>query len=116
MNYAYIGKEYHGDNFRNNIIGADSTLKRWLELIIFREEPYLAENLKITNPDEEMEILLKMCKFFSAVLRDENPEPLPMGEFSLEFIGKHHNLFGTYLNFIRKIYRQTQPTIQISDK
>lgn len=103
MKYAYLGKVYDGDNIRKSI-NVDFGLKRWLEAIIFAEKPYLADNLVIENPDEELTVLFKMCRFFSAVLRDENPEPLDSSEWSLEFEGKHHSLVGFYLNFVRNIY------------
>ena len=103
MKYVYIGKEYFGDNFRNSI-EAEASLNKWLELIILREEPYQAEHLMLDNPSEETKTLLKLCKFFSAILRDEHPKPIPSSEWSAEFEGKHHGLVGTYLNFIRNIY------------
>ncbi len=105
MRYAYIGEQYHGESLRNSFgPKANYHLKGWLEAIILTEQPYLADTLIVENPDGETETLLKLCKFFSAVLRDEHPEPISPDEWSLEFEGKHHGLIGTYLNFIRRIY------------
>ena len=109
MKYAYVGKKYHGDNFRDNCGRfAERGLYEWLEAIILTEQPYLADGISINNPDEELQMLLKLCRFFSAVLRDEHPEPIPTTEWSLEFEGRHHGLIGTYLNFIRNIYNIKQ--------
>ena len=108
MKYVYIGKKYQGDSFREQIVGANDILNKWLELIILREEPYLAENLRIDNPTEETATLIKMCRFFSAVLRDEEPIPLSSDEWSSEFEGKHHGLMATYFNFICNIYKKEE--------
>ena len=107
MKYVYIGKKYDGDSFRDSF-GHDinSYLKQWLEVIIFTEQPYLADSLNIESSDEELSVLLKMCRFFSAVLRNEHPKPLNSSEWSLEFEGKHHGLIGLYFNFIHNIYQQ----------
>lgn len=106
MKYAYIGNYYDGDGLRKTFgKSAKDGLKKWLVAIIFTEQAYLAENIVIINPDEELTTLLKFCKFFSAVLRDENPEPIPFSDWSLDFEGKHHNLIGMYINFVRRIYK-----------
>lgn len=104
MKYVYIGKEYDGNNLRRVITGGDVCLNNWLESIILREEPYQAEHLILDNPNEETKTLLKLCKFFSAILRDEHPKPISTSEWSLEFESKHHGLIGIYLNFIQNIY------------
>lgn len=38
-------------------------------------------------------------KFFTAVLRDENPDPLRPTEWSLDFESKYHGMVMTYLKF-----------------
>ena len=105
MKYIYIGKKYVRNEFRKRL-DINHSLKAWLETIILAEKPYLADNLVLEDPDKETEILLKLCRFFSAVLKDEHPEPISTSEWSLEFEGKHHGLIGTYLNFIRNIYNK----------
>ena len=105
MNYCYVGKKYVGDSMRESFEPrANHHMKRWLESIILSEKPYLAEGLKLENPDEETLVLLKFCKFFTAVLRDEHPDPLRPTEWSLEFESKYHGMVMTYLNFIYSIY------------
>lgn len=109
MKYVYVGKEYQGDRFRDSCGKfAERGLCKWLEAIILTEQPYLADGVFIDNSDEEVQTLLKLCRFFSAVLRDDYPEPIPTTEWSLDFEGKHHGLIGTYLNFVRNIYNKKQ--------
>lgn len=103
MKYAYLGKEYHIEGFRESFSEtAEKGLQKWLEAIIFTEQPYLADNLHVDNADEETQVLLRLCNFFSAVLRDEKPKVFR--DWSLEFENKHHSLVGFYLNFIQNIY------------
>lgn len=107
MKYVYIGRKYAGEDFRKTI-DVNYHLKGWLEAIILSEQPYLAEGLKIENPDEEITVLLKLCRFFNAVLKDEHPDPISTSEWGLEFESKHHGVIGMYLNFIRNIYEEKQ--------
>ena len=104
MKYAYIGKEYHAEVFRETFAPrVEMYLKKWLEAIIFTEQPYLAEGLKIENPDAETASLLQFCKFFTAVLNDERPDPDTL-VWDLEFEGKHHSLMSMYINFLGNVY------------
>lgn len=109
MKYAYTGKEYNGEGF-SDAFGrfAQQGLKQWLEAIIYTEKPYLSGTVEFKEPDEETIILLRFCDFFSAVLRDECPEPIQSKEWGTNFEDRHHGLVGFYLNFIKNVYLRKQ--------
>lgn len=105
MEYRYIGKTNDAEGLTSVFKPkAVEYFKKWIESIIFAGQPYLAEDINVEKPDEETLMLLKFCRFFSAVLTDKNPELLDINEWNLEFEGKHHALVGMYLNFIDNIY------------
>ena len=106
MKYLYVGdRPWNDEDIDRFKQDASVALKKWLEYIIFSEQPYLADNLHIPNADEETLTLLALCRYFSAVLRDEVPERFPFF-IDAGFEDYHHGLTVLSLNFLANLHKK----------
>lgn len=66
-------------------------VKHYLCNLIYSEQPHLAEGMRTDTSDEDINSLLQICKFLTAVLNNEEP-PTDCLNWSLEFEGKYHTI------------------------
>ena len=84
----YITEPFLIDDAKMNL---QNVIKEYLVNLIFSEQPSLADKIEINEPDSDIQYLLNICKFLSALQKNEKPSD-GLLSWDLDFEGRYHSV------------------------
>ena len=84
----YITEPFLIDDAKRNL---HNIIKEYLVNLIFSEQPFLADKIEIIEPDNDTRYLLNICRFLSALQKNEKLLDNLLN-WDLDFEGRYHSV------------------------